>query len=271
MKKHTMQVLFTAALAALALSASAQTTISSTWNGSGTVTFDASTANSTHVNVMSSGYTINGAATYVNNGDNPYGYGVATTKFDVNASVAGGGYVQSAVTRTGSGAMYGAAGQSITAYASSTDGNAALVQHTNVNYASMNDIGYGQSRTALGNTMDASGSAYTLNYVVNTGAANNNGGFVANGSGSGAVVLASSGVSANGFAMGTGQGIYTQANYSYNGVGTFSYGGVATNNLTVHGTGNTLPGTAANPASVNVVGSYAGAGTWNNFAISGAK
>ncbi|MFZ2187554.1 MAG: hypothetical protein WAV46_02930 [Candidatus Moraniibacteriota bacterium] len=275
MNKNLLTTILSLAIAAAlapATASAAPTTVTSTWNGSGTITFDAVAAGSTHANVQTGGFAVAGTASFLNNNDNPYGYGVDTTKLDVNASVTGGGGIQVVNNRIGSYVpMYGASGQSISAIAQSSDGTAALVQHSTVNYASMNDVGYGQAHTTGGNTMDASGSAFSLGYTVNTGTANNVSGFNASGSGTGAVILASSGASANSFKMGNGQGIYTQANYTANGIGSFAYGGSATNSLTVLGANNTLPGTVGNPATVTISANYAGALTWTNFAIAGNK
>jgi hypothetical protein len=264
------------ALAVLVVpAAEAQTTVTGAWNGGGTYTFNANTVNSTTAAVQTGGNVAVGSATYTAQGNFPYGYGVDTTKLDVNASVGSGGYIQSVANRTGSYTpLYGAAGQSITALAQSNDGDAALVQHVNVNYAAMNDIGYGQSKTAGGNTLDASGSAILLNYALDTGTANNNAGILVNASGSAGLNLSSSGVNSGGFGLGQGQGIFTQANFSGAGIGTVSTGGVATGSLSVANNGSTIFGTVANPASISTTINYATTGaqvqSWN-FALGGSK
>tara|TARA_R110000824_G_scaffold401771_1_gene615332 strand:+ start:36241 stop:37110 length:870 start_codon:yes stop_codon:yes gene_type:complete len=273
MKK--MNLLASAAFAVLALSAVAipaaaqtvpSTTVTSTWNGAGGFTFDAMGAGSSTgaFSTFGSSGAI-GSVSYVNQGNNPYGYNVSNSSLNANASISGGGYVQSSMTRDGSGSMYGSAGQSISSYASSSDGSAALVQHANVNYASMNDLGYGQSRTAGGNTADASGSQIELGYNVYTGVNGNAAGFNMIGNGSGSLLLSSSGASASGLGMGQGQGIYTQALFQAQGSGQFSTGGSTTNSLT--NLGGTIYGTVLSPGSVTTTGNYTTTGPqvqqWN--------
>lgn len=279
MKK--MMALAGTAVAALALvcvaaPASAQvapsTTVTSTWNGGGTYTFNGTAANSSALNFSSVGNLANGSISFTNQANNPYNYGVSNSMAHVNASVGQGGVISSQINRTGSGAMYGPAGQSINGYAFSNDGTAELAMHSNVNYASMNDIGYGQTRTSNGNSLEAAGSAFQLNYSVDTGQAYNSAGILVSGSGNAALTLASSGVSANGFGMGQGQGIFTQGAFTGTGVGTVSTGGMATGNLFIANSGSTVYGTAANPASVATTINYATSGaqvqSWN-FAIGG--
>lgn len=277
--KNSLKTILGASAAALALMVAApalaqSTTAGATWNGNGSFAFNANGSGSSTAAFNTSGNGAIGSVTYVNQGNNPYGYGVSNTSLNASALVTAGGFIQSTVTRDGSGGMYGPAGQSISASAFSSDGGAALVQHSNVNYASMNDIGYGQSQTAGGNTLDASGTVIELNYVVNTGQANNSAGFLLQGTGNAAVDLASSGVSANGFGMGQGQGIYTQGLFSGTGMGTVSTGAIATSSLFVANSGSTIYGTAANPASVSTLINYATSGaqvqSWN-FAIGGTR
>jgi len=275
MKKMLLAGAAVFAALAMASAASAQsTTVGANWNGNGTFGFNANGAGSSTGAFNTQGNGAIGSVTYVNQGNNPYGYGVSNTSLNASALVSAGGFVQSTLTRDGSGGMYGPAGQSISAFAGSSDGAAALVMHSNVNYASMNDIGYGQSQTAGGNTLDASGTAIQLNYVVNTGQASNSAGFLLTGTGTAAVDLASSGVSANSFGMGQGQGIYTQGLFSGTGQGTVSTGAIATSSLFVANSGSTIYGTAVNPASVSTQINYATSGaqvqSWN-FAIGGVR
>lgn len=275
MKKMILGAVAFAALAMASAASAQSTTVSGSWNGNGSFGFNASGSNSSTSTFSTQGNGAVGAITYGNLGNNPYGYLVSNTSLNVDARVAAGGFMTSQVVRDGSYApLYGAAGQSITASAFSSDGAAALVQHVGVNYAGMSDIGYGQSRTAGGNTLDASGTTIELNYVVNTGAANNSAGFLVQGTGSAAVLLASSGVSANGYGMGQGQGIFSQGQFSGTGQGTFTTGGVATGSLFVANSGSTIYGTAANPASITTIGNYATTGAqiqnWN-FVLGGTR
>lgn len=276
MKKMLLAGAAVFAALAMASAASAQsTTVGATWNGNvSSLTFTANGAGSSTGAFSTWGNGAIGSVSYVNLANDPYGYGVSNTSLNANARVTAGGLIQSTLTRDGSGGMYGPAGQSISASAYSSDGGAALVQHANVNFASMNDIGYGQSQTAGGNTLDASGTAIQLNYVVNTGQLNNSAGFLLTGTGTAAVDLASSGVSANSFGMGQGQGIYTQGQFSGTGQGTVSTGAMATSSLFVANSGSTVYGTLANPASVSTLINYATSGaqvqSWN-FAIGGVR
>jgi hypothetical protein len=265
----------TAAIASPAMAADPATTVNTSWNGAGTFNFNAVASGSTTANFGTSGNQAMGAITFANLGNNPYGYGVSNTTTDVNASVGNGGTITSNIVRTGSYVpLYGTASQSISAFAGSSDGSAALVNHVGVNYAGMNDIGYGQAKTAGGNTLDASGTAFTLNYAVDTGQAFNSAGIVVNGTGTAGLNLSSSGVSAGGFGLGQGQGIFTQANFSGQGIGTVSTGGVATGSLFVANSGSTVYGTALNPASVTTNINYATTGaqvqSWG-FALGGTK
>lgn len=254
-------------------SVAAATTSTGTWNGNGVFTFNAIGTNGSTATLNTIGNGLAGTATYVNVENNPYSYNVPNTTFDVGATVGAGGSITSGVVRTGSYApMYGAAGQSIVAYAGTIDGSAALVQHVSTNYAGMQDLGYGQARTAGGNTLQAAGTSYQLAYNVDTGSANNLGVVNVQGTGSASITQNFSGASANGFSLANGGGIYTTANIAASGIGTFQFGGTATNNLQVLGAGNSLPGTTANPASFVGIGTFSGANmTWTNYAITGSK
>ena len=268
-----------AALAAVAFAAQpamAQTTVTGTWNGAGNGTFTATAVNSTQSNFSIGGNLITGQASFSNLQNNPYGYGVDSTTFDAAGEVQNGGFVQFGTNRTGSYApMYGAAGQSIGGVAQSSDGAASLSMFTNVNYAGMNHIGYGHDQTPGGNTLDASGSAIMLNYVVDTGQANNNAGVLVSATGQAGLKFASSGASANGFNMGQGQGIYTQGLFTGSGVGQMSTGAVATGQINIANNGAVVYGTNLNPASVTTTVNYdttnAGANQTWNVAIGGTK
>lgn len=258
--------LLTAAPAAMAQTAPA-TNVVTTWSGSGNLGQNGTAAGSTGMAFSTAGNQIAGTLTFNNLGNNPYNYGVSNVNTNLNASVASGGEISILVNRTGSYApLYGAAGQSISGYAFSNDGNAAMVMNSGVNYASMNDVGYGQARTAGGNTMDASGSIFQLNYTVDTGIAGNNGGITVVGTGSAALRQNFSGVSAGGFTMGSGGGITPVATVQANGTGTIQFGGITTNTLNV--LGNTVVGTAANPGSFTGTVNYSGAQSWNNYGVS---
>ncbi len=270
MKKLLLGTAIALALGVVTSSAFAATTSSSTWSGGGTFVFSATGANGSTAALNTAGGNINGSATYTNQENNPYAYGVPNTSFNVNATVGNGGMISSSLTRTGSGSGYGAAGQSIVGQVGTSDGTGALVMNASTNYAGMQDVGYGRPTTAGGHTIDASGTAYQINYSVNTGAANNNGGVSVSGSGSASITQQYSGASANGFNLANGGGIYTGANIAASGTGRFVFGGAATSSLTVVGSGNTLPGTVANPASFNGTGTFSGANvSWTNYAISG--
>ena len=271
-----VQLLKTAVAMALGLASAASfaaTTSTATWNGGGTFTFDATTGgNGSTAHLITQGNNLLGTATFVNQETNPHNYGVTNTSFNVDAAVSGnGGMIASGLQRDASWApMYGAAGQSITSSAGTSDGTAGLVMNASTNYASMQDVGWDQPRTAGGHTLDASGTAYQLSYNVNTGAINNAGGVIIEGTGSAAITQNFTGASGTGFNLANGGGIFTKADIAASGTGQFSFGGSATNTLTVLGANNALPGTASNPATFTGTGTFSGANmTWTNFAISG--
>lgn len=275
MKK--LMMLASGSVAALALMAAApamaqSTSVDATWNGAGNFAFNANgQGSSTGVfNTFGASSAI-GSINYTNQGNNPYGYGVSNTSMDVNASIDGGGWVQSSMTRDGSGAMYGTGGQSISGFAESSNGAAAMVQHTGVNYARLQDRGYGESRTAGGNTLEASGSVVAIGYSVNTGVAGNSGGINAIGSGSMSIRQNYSSVSSNGFSLANGGGIVTSAVFSANGAGQLNYGASGTGSVNVHGMGQSVVGTVDNPASFSATLTYGGAQTWSNWHLSGSS
>lgn len=277
MKKFLLGASIAASVALMASAAMAQTTVGTNWNGSGVFSFNANTTGSTGVTFGTGGNQAVGSTNYTVGATAPYGYGVLGTTFDANARVASGGEISSVVNRTGSYApLYGAAGQAVSGYVSSSDGSAALVMHTTNNYAGLIDIGYGKDKTAGGNTLDASGSAIVLNYNLNTGVTGNTGGILVQGTGNAGLNLSSSGVSNGGFNLGQGQGIFTQANFSGQGVGTVSTGGVATGSLFVANSGSTVYGTVYNPASITTTINYDTTGNpantqgWN-FALGGTS
>lgn len=273
MKKMLLAGAAIVAALTMASAASAQSTnVGANWNGAGSFNFTANGSGSSSGAFSTFGAnSAIGSVSYVNQGNNPYGYGVSNTSLNANATVGGGGFIQSSMTRDGSGAMYGAAGQSIVSFVGTDDGTAALVQHSNVNYASMNDVGYGQARTAGGNTLEVSGTNFQLGYNVDTGVAGNNGGLSAIGTGSAAIVQNFSGAGANGFNLGNGGGILTGANFSANGTGQLSYGAISTGSVNVLGMGQTVVGTQANPASFSATLNYSGAQNWTNWALTGAS
>jgi len=275
MKKMLLACAAAAAALTMASAASAQsTTVNTNWNGLGVVNVNGQANGSTGFAFGTGGNQIAGSLSFTNQGNNPYGYGVSNTTTNIDAAVGGGGYIQSAVNRIGSGAPYGVSGQSITASGQSSDGTVGMAGQFNVNYAGMNHLGYGQPHTDGGQTLDASGSAIQLNYGLDTGVAGNNAGFAMNGSGSAGLLVSSSGASANGFGMGQGQGIFTQGLFTAQGIGSFSTGGIATGNLTLANSNSVIYGTQANPAYVNVNGGYATTGaqvqSWN-FAMGGTS
>lgn len=256
-------------------SALAATTSTATWNGNGTFTFDATTAGNGSTAAMGTqGNNLIGTATFVNQETNSYGYGVTGTNFNVTAAVGGnGGVINSSITRDASYApLYGAAGQVISGSVFTSDGTAGLVMNASTNFAGAQDVGYGQPRTAGGNTIQASGTAYQINYNVDTGVANNGGGVGVAGTGSASITQNYSGASGTGFSLANGGGIFNTANIAASGTGSFSYGGVATSLIKDLGTNNNLPGTVANPASVTTTGTFSGNNvSWNNYGITGSN
>lgn len=272
MKKQLLGTAIVLAFGLAAGSAFAATTSTAAWNGNGSFSFNATTGgNGSTASMATMGNGVVGTSTFVNQENNPYGYGVTNTNFNVLGAVGAGGQISSSLTRDASYVpMYGGSGQSINAFVGTSDGTAGLVMNASTNYAAMQDVGYGQPRTAGGHTIDASGTTYQINYSVDTGVANNAGGVSVSGTGSASITQQFSGASGTGFNLANGGGIFTGANIAASGTGTFSFGGVATNTLTVLGSGNSLPGTVANPASFTGTGTFSGANaTWTNYAISG--
>lgn len=273
MKKMLLAGAAVFAALAMASAASAQsTTVGANWNGAGSFNFNANgSGSSTGAFSTFGANSAIGSVSYVNQGNNPYGYGVSNTSLNASASITGFGSIQSSLTRDGSGGMYGAAGQSILSYVGTDDGAAALVQHANVNYASMNDVGYGQARTAGDNTLEVSGTNMQLVYAVDTGVAGNSGFVSAAGTGSASIVQNFSSASSGGFSLGNGGGITTAANFSGNGTGQLSYGAISTGSVNVLGMGQSVVGTQANPASFSATLNYSGAQNWNNWALTGGS
>lgn len=274
MKKMLLAGAAIAAALTMASAASAQSTnVGATWNGAGSFNFNATGSGSSSGAFSTFGAnSAIGSVSYNNTGVAPYGYGVTGTSLNADATIGGGGFISSAMTRDGSYApLYGGAGQSIQSFVASDDGTAALVQHSNVNYASMNDVGYGQARTAGGNTLEVSGTNFQLGYSIDTGVDGNAGGLSVIGTGSAAIVQNFSGASANGFNLGNGGGILTAANFSANGTGQLSYGAMGTGSVNVLGMGQTVVGTQLNPASFSATLNYSGAQNWNNWALTGTS
>jgi hypothetical protein len=263
---------------ALAGAAQADTTVNTGWNASGNVNQTGTTTGSTGYAWSTGGNAVAGSSAYHDSGVQPYGYGVTGTSLDLSGTVAGGGFIQSETDRTGSYLpLYGAAGQSVASSAFSSDGNAALVQHTSVNYAGLNDLGhYGVTQTPGGATAEASGTSIQVQYAVNTGAVGASGINVI-GTGSASITQNYAGASAHGFSMGVGGGDYQLASFAAQGIGTVSTGGIATKSLSLVNTGGTIYGTSLNPASVTTTINYDTTGaapgtsqTWN-YGISGSN
>jgi hypothetical protein len=237
-----------------------------------------SATNSSSYTFSTGGNIINGASSYANQENNPYGYGVSNTSLDLNGSVGNGGFITSTTSRDGSYTpLYGGAGQSVSALAQSDNGTAALVQHTSANYAGLQDLGhYGVTQTPNGNTLEASGSAIVLNYAVNTGAVGS-AGILVSGSGSASYTQNYAGASAKSFSMGVGGGDYQLGTFNAQGSGTMQTGAIATKSISIVNNGGTVFGTVLDPASVtttvhyNTTGAPAGTvQTWN-AGISGSN
>lgn len=273
-------VLAGASVLAIALAgapAQADTTVNTGWNGGGLVTQTGSATNSSSYAWSTNGGLVAGSSSFKNLENNPYGYGVSNTSLDLNGTV-NSGYITSMTSRDGSYTpLYGGAGQSVSASAFSSDGNAALVQHASVNYAGLQDLGhYGVTQTPNGNTLEASGTSIQLNYAVNTGAVGS-AGILVTGSGSASYTQNYAGASAKSFSMGVGGGDYQLGTFNAQGSGTMQTGAAATKSISIVNNGGTVFGTVLDPASVtttvhyNTTGAPAGTvQTWN-AGISGSN
>ena len=209
------------------------------------------------------GSTFQGIANMTNSGDNPYGYGVDSTRTFVSAGTTGNGFSSLNYTRTASySPMYGPAGQNVQAFVGSDDtGNMALTIKTN--YAALGIGNYGQPGVPGGGQFAATGNFYVSHSV--TDGAGNWAGLENEGNGSTRINAMSSDVGGSSFNFGAGQGCYTNATVVATGNGFFGVGGEASNYLNAPGFGITLPG----GGTFNAGADYNAGLNVTNFSING--
>lgn len=218
---------------------------------------------------------------------------VDQTTFQVNASVANGGYMEMFSQRLDSYVSYGPAGQTNYAYAGSSDGTAEIVFKTWNNYAAMKECNYGAPTTTNGRHFEASGSSWYIEHSINrnplitdpvtmtiahaadAGVGKSASVWAYGISGSG--MIKCQGGQANGsqsFNMGhlpvCGDGEAWDDNYAKfdgTGVGHLRVDASSDTGLSIHQSGVLVPGTVSDPAHYYAEWDYAGTFNYPDFGV----
>ena len=236
------------------------TSVDTNWNGGGFFGITFTGGNDAHSVLQTSGALISGEYHAVDNGDNPYGYGVDTVSAWTKTHVENG-WVGYTFTRDDSYVpMYGTASQVSYTYIDST-GTGDLAWRSTSDYADLVNSNYGWQSN---NQMQATGEYYVEHYLANP-TSSNGVDIVATGTGSTSITDMCDSTWGSSYTFGKGCGCYTNAKVSTTGSGTFDLYANANNGIT------TDSGIVLTGVSSLHIGSVFGSGFgFNNFALSGS-
>jgi hypothetical protein len=254
-KKIFLVGLITFALCAGVGLVNAETTVETNWNGAGNLDINFQSGDDARSQFWTGGSSGTYKATDDNN--NPYGYGVDTTRVQIKADIANGGFIGHQYDRQDSHVgMYGPAGQRSYSFIT-TDDTAGFAMNIRSNFADMIIGNYGFQNN---NQYTATGN-HILSHVLTT---ENSGAFwTINATGTSIVNHMSDEASgSNSFEFGKGCGCYTNANVDIVGSGTYNLDAVAPNQIKTD-TGITTDGYLGISANFNSGFSF------GNFALSG--
>lgn len=242
--KTKVVILTIMAIVAMAIPASVMadspTSIVVNWAGSGAVDSTVTAGTSSIHSFSTNGGSVGGNFVVNNAGDNPYGYGVASTNSYIQGGV-GNGILTYTVNRTGSYPMYGAAGQMAQSYVSANGGTAYMATGSTMNYAAMVNGTYAQPKTPSGYNYEANATNFSIVSMVSAGTGNDQAFFTSVGSGTAKINDMTNEAWAGGVQLGRGAGCYTNANALFNGVGIFTVNAIGGNNIqtgTINANGN---------------------------------
>lgn len=230
--------------AGTALAADPPTTVTVTWDGSGTTGTNVDSGDS-NAGFTTGGDYIHGTYTATDSNNNPYGYGVDSFSSFLTAGVTNG-FIQTGAARVDSYVpMYGNGGQLDTAFVGVNGGTASMAFRSTTNYAAMVDATYTYQLTGGHNILVNNAAGYTIDRFISDGRGNS-GEVLASGTGSATLDNMSS--EASGcwpLTFGSGAGCYTDANFQATGAsGTFQVTGIGNNSVAYNGLGITSGGGA---------------------------
>ena len=254
MKKVTpiLVMLVAVAFAGVAM---AQTTVDTTWSGSGLHEIHFKNGDDAASDFWTAGNSINGEYHAIDHDDNPYNYGVDTTDIKIKAH-ANNGYIEYKFTRDDSYTSYGSAGQESYTLIDSF-GDADFAWHSWSNYAQYRSCNYGWQSN---NQIHATGSHLIDHYIDN---GNNEGAeIVIDADGNTDLTIMSEDHWGSGFKFGKGCGCYTNAHVDITGSGTFDLHANADNEITTDW-GITTDG------YLNVHSEFGSGFHFSNFALEG--
>ncbi len=256
--------------------ASATTTVDTTWDGGGIMHTVFNSGDDYSATLDTTGTFFSGQFHATDYDDNPYSYGVDSSKSNVVASVTNG-EIEYTANRLDSKSSYGAAGQTSYSYVGSS-GTAAMAWTTKTNYASMDNCQYSQPTTTNGKNFEATGSVYMIQHQI-TDSSGDGANFLASGDGSAMIKLQGETSAGSAFNMGhlpvCGDGkawCNNYATFAGTGSGDFNVNAWADNDLSVHNSGTpwTIPGDGSDDsAQFNLHVSYAGDWSMPDFGVKG--
>ena len=239
--------------------ASAETTVETNWDGSGSFNSHFYSGDDAEAYVGTFGDSISGSFHARDKDNNPYGYGVDTTVTELRASVTNGD-IEHQVDRTDSKtSMYGDAGQRSYTYID-TFGTGNLDWRTTSNYASMRCCNYGFQNN---NQIRATGSHVIQHWI--SANVNEWAGITVNADANTDITSMSEEARGSGFRFG-GCGCYTNENvHITGGSGLFALNAYADNQINTDiGISVSGPG-----AHYGVSATFGSEFHFNNFALSG--
>ena len=277
--------------------ADAPTTVIVNWGGAGTVTGTTVAGAAATYSFQTTGNSIAGNFNATDSNDNPYSYGVDSSRAYIDADVSGGTIAYQS-NRTGSySPMYGPAGQVTSSFVGvHADGIGEMATGNGNNYAGGGTGTYAQPHTSGGYNYQASGTDYLIqSYVGNGGTISapiGNNAFVQSvGTGTSKINDMSNDYGSTSLTLGKGQGCYTNANGVMTGNGQFVVGATGTNgiqsalgsytltgagsNLNIVATGNTInygsgvttTGSGLGTTTLSVIANYVTGATVTDYSL----
>lgn len=257
MKKAIMAISILFVLTSMTVMVSAETTVETNWDGSGDLNIDFVSGNDARSRFWTGGSQISGSYKGTDYNNNPYNYGVDTTRVQIKAEVTNGGHIEHLYNRTDSKtSMYGPAGQSSYSFIT-TDAQASFASSIRSNYADMIISNY---KFQNNNQFTATGN-HLMTHRILTGTGMGAEWYIsANGTSS--VTQMSDEARASGFKFGEGAGCYTNANVNIAGSGTYDLHAWAPNQIKTQ-SGITTDG------YLHIGASFTSGFNFGNFALRG--
>jgi len=239
----------------LAVGVSAETTVDTTWAGSGNFNTHFVAGDDATADFSTGGSVISGEWHATDSDNNPYNYGVDSVEAKVKASVENG-FMEYNFDRTDSKSSYGDAGQNSYTFIGSS-GTGDLAWRSTSNYASLKSSNYGWQANGQ---IQATGNQEIIHTF---GTATEWAGMHVVADATTYISDMSEGSNSGGYVFGKGLGCYTNAEVDIVGSGTFDLDAYADNSI-VTDTGITTDG------YLNIHSVFGSGFHYNNFALEGS-